>query len=80
MQKLNDDKNSEEKIKNLESQNLILGRMNKYKFTGNFSFRGNNKFGAKILAGTAYDLITNADLLNEVLTEFKLNKEKSEKM
>ncbi|WP_448820262.1 M20 family metallopeptidase [Cetobacterium sp.] len=37
-------------------------------------------FGAKILAGTAYDLITNADLLNEVLTEFKLNKEKSEKM
>ena len=55
LQKLNDDKNSEEKIKNLESQNLILGRMNKYKFTGNFSFRGNNKFGAKILADYRFE-------------------------
>ena len=52
---MNDDKNSEEKIKNLESQNLILGRMNKYKFTGNFSFRGNNKFGAKILADYRFE-------------------------
>lgn len=36
--------------------------------------------GAKILAGTAYDLITNKELFNEVLNEFKVNKEKSEKI
>ena len=36
--------------------------------------------GAKILAGTAYDLIDNKELLNDVLTEFKVNKEKSEKI
>lgn len=36
--------------------------------------------GAKILVGTAYDLITNKELFNEVLNEFKVNKEKSEKI
>ena len=29
--------------------------MNKYKFTGSFSFRGNNKFGAKILADYRFE-------------------------
>ncbi|MCQ8211329.1 M20 family metallopeptidase [Cetobacterium somerae] len=36
--------------------------------------------GAKILAGTAYDLINNSELFKEVLSEFKTNKEKSEKI
>ena len=36
--------------------------------------------GAKILAGTAYDLINNSELFKEVLNEFKINKEKSEKI
>ena len=36
--------------------------------------------GAKILAGTAYDLFSNKELFNEVLNEFKVNKEKSEKI
>lgn len=36
--------------------------------------------GAKILAGTAYDLITNEEIFKEVLNEFKMNKEKSEKI
>lgn len=36
-------------------------------------------FGAKILAGTAYDLIQNEELFRKVKEEFKANKEKSEK-
>ncbi|MGL4864860.1 MAG: M20 family metallopeptidase [Cetobacterium sp.] len=37
-------------------------------------------FGAKILAGTAYDLIQNEELFRKVKEEFKANKEKSEKI
>ena len=37
-------------------------------------------FGAKILAGTAYDLIQNEELFRKVKEEFKVNKEKSEKI
>ncbi|MGL5543677.1 MAG: M20 family metallopeptidase [Cetobacterium sp.] len=36
-------------------------------------------FGAKILAGTAYDLIQNEELFRKMKEEFKANKEKSEK-
>lgn len=37
-------------------------------------------FGAKILAGTAYDLIQDEELFRKVKEEFKANKEKSEKI
>lgn len=37
-------------------------------------------FGAKTLAGTAYDLIQNEELFRKVKEEFKANKEKSEKI
>ena len=50
LQKQTNDKTADDKIIDLEVQNLMFEKMNKYKFTGSFSFRGNNKFGAKILA------------------------------
>lgn len=40
----------EDRVRNLELVNRIR---NKYKYNGNFNFRCNNKFGAKIL--TQYD-------------------------
>jgi hypothetical protein len=50
LQKQTEDKKAEDKIIDLEVENQRFEMMNKYKFTGTFSFRGNNKFGAKILA------------------------------
>ena len=50
LQKLTNDIKAKEKIKKLISQNNMFEILNKYKFTGRFSFRGTNKFGAKILA------------------------------
>lgn len=48
-------KSSEEEIKSLKFQNQLSNLMNKYKYTGSFEFRGNNKFGAKILADYKFE-------------------------
>jgi len=37
-------------LKNLIFQQIYFRRITPYKYSGTFSFRGNNKFGAKILA------------------------------
>jgi len=55
LQKLTNDKKAEDKIIDLEVQNHMYEILNKYKFTGSFSFRGNNKFGAKILADYRFE-------------------------
>ena len=55
LQKQTNDKRAEDKIIDLEIQNNMFEIMNKYKFTGSFSFRGNNKFGAKILADYRFE-------------------------
>ncbi|KIA98375.1 hypothetical protein OA93_09660 [Flavobacterium sp. KMS] len=41
---------SQEQISFLKRKIHFYSSLDKYKFKGNFSFRGNNKFGAKILA------------------------------
>ena len=55
LQKQTNDKKAEGKIKALKTENQMFEIMNKYKFTGRFSFRGNNKFGAKILADYRFE-------------------------
>lgn len=73
LQKLSNDKTSSNKILDLQNLNSFLKNNNKYKFTGGFSFRGNNKFGAKILAeynfvaDSSYTLIYLIDNVNDTI-------------
>ncbi|GAA3769602.1 hypothetical protein [Flavobacterium ginsengiterrae] len=46
---------SKKRIEFLKSQNQFYNLLNKNKYKGIFSFRGNNKFGAKILAEYSFE-------------------------
>ncbi|SHG21892.1 hypothetical protein [Flavobacterium defluvii] len=48
-------KRLEKRIEFLKSQNQFYNLLNKNKYKGIFSFRGNNKFGAKILAEYSFE-------------------------
>lgn len=54
LQKEND-KISKEKLRFLKGKINFYSSLNKYKFKGNFTFRGNNAFGAKILAEYTFE-------------------------
>jgi hypothetical protein len=48
-------KSSKRRIESLKGQNQYYNLLNKNKYKGVFSFRGNNKFGAKILADYSFE-------------------------
>lgn len=54
LQKQNN-KKLERRIQSLKAQNQFYKLLNKNKYKGIFSFRGNNKFGAKILAEYSFE-------------------------